>query len=195
MRHDYDLALEDQLRECYGRVVYTHKTHERMADRLTATLTRYKVAQIVLTALTSTGAVSVMATDEAWIEIATVAVSFLTLFVSTYLKNFDPGSEAQKHRDAAAKLWNIRECYLSLITDLPETSREVVIQRRDELQASLAGLYLAAPQTDGKAYVEAQDRLKNMEDLTFTDGEIDCFLPLSLKRSGGRPKIQVPEEG
>ena len=52
----------------------------------------------------------------------------------------------------------------------------------------LAALYEGAPQTDGKAYKEAQRRLKEMEDMTFTDDEIDCFLPLSLKRSGGRPK-------
>ncbi|MEL7464875.1 MAG: SLATT domain-containing protein [Pseudomonadota bacterium] len=188
MPPDYDIALEDQVRECYGRVVYTHKTHERMADRFAAILNRYKIAQIVLTALTSTGAVGVMVTSELWVEIATVAVSFFTLFVSAYLKNFDPGSIAQQHRSAAAKLWNVRECYFSLLTDLPKLSREVAVQRRDELQAMLAALYIGAPRTDGKAYVEAQDRLKNMEDMTFTDDEIDCFLPLSLKRSGGRPK-------
>ena len=190
MPPDYDVALEDQVRECYGRVVYTHKTHERMADRCAATLNRYKIVQIALTALTSTGAVGVIATSEAWIELATVIVSFLTLFVSAYLKNFDPGATAQKHRDAASKLWNVRECYLSLITDLPTLSREAAVKRRDELQAMLAALYVGAPQTNGKAYQEAQNRLKNMEDMTFTDEEIDCFLPLSLKRSGGRPKAR-----
>lgn len=188
MPPDYDLALEDQVRECHGRAVYTHKTHERMADRCAATLSRYKITQIVLTALTSTGAVGVVVTSEAWIEVATVVVSFLALFVSTYLKNFDPGSSAQKHRDAAAKLWNVRECYLSLLTDLPKVSREAAVERRDELQAMLAAIYAGAPQTNGKAYKDAQDRLKNMEDMTLTDEEIDCFLPLSLKRSGGRPK-------
>lgn len=188
MPPNYDVTLEDQLRECYGRVVYTHKTHERMADRFSATLSRYKLTQITLTALTSAGAVGVVVTGEAWTEVATVVVSFLNLFISTYLKNFDPGATAQKHRDAAAKLWNVRECYLSLLTDLPKVSREAAVERRDELQEVLAALYIGAPQTDGLAYSEAQDRLKNMEDMTFTNEEIDCFLPLSLKRSGGRPK-------
>lgn len=185
---DYDLALEDQIRECYGRVVYTHKTHERMADRCADTLRVYKLSQIVLSALTTAGAVGVMVRDETWIEIATAVVSFATLFVAAYLKDVDPGAIAQKHRDAAAKLWNIRECYLSLLTDLPRLPHEAAIERRDELQAMLAAVYAGSPQTNGKAYQEAQDRLKNMEDLTFTDAEIDCFLPLSLKRSGGRPK-------
>jgi len=188
MQLDYDIALEDQIRECFGRVVYTHKTHEQMADRCAKMLHQYKVGQIVLTALTSTGAVGVVVTSEAWLEIATLMVSFLTLFVSTYLKNFDPGSTAQKHRDAAAKLWNVRECYLSLLTDLPTLERKAAVERRDELQTMLAALYQSAPQTDGKAYTDAQKRLKEMEDLTLSADEIDCFLPLSLKRSGGRPK-------
>ena len=159
-----------------------------MADRCSDTLRVYKLSQIVLSALTTAGAVGVLVTDEGWIKITTAVVSFATLFVAAYLKDVDPGAIAQKHKDAAAKLWHIRECYLSLLTDLPRLRHEAAIERRDELQAMLAAVYAGSPQTNGKAYKEAQDRLKNMEDLTFTDAEIDCFLPLSLKRSGGRPK-------
>ena len=114
MPPDYDIAFEDQVRECFGRVVYTHKTHERMADRSADTLRRYKIVQITLSALTSAGAIGVLVGEELWVEVATVGISFMTLFVAAYLKNFDPGAIAQKHRDAAAKLWNVRECYLSL---------------------------------------------------------------------------------
>jgi hypothetical protein len=188
MPPDYDIAFEDQVRECFGRVVYTHKTHERMADRSADTLRRYKVLQITLSALTSAGAIGVVVGEELWVEVATVGISFMTLFVAAYLKNFDPGAIAQKHRDAAAKLWNVRECYFSLLTDLPRLPHEAAVERRDELQAMLAALYEGAPQTDGKAYKDAQRRLKEMEDMSFTADEIDCFLPLSLKRSGGRPK-------
>ena len=183
MSDEVDFSLEDQIRECFGRVVYSHKTHERMAESYATKLNRYKVAQIALTGLASTGAVGVFFTDTRWIEIATVLLSFSTLFVSTYLKNFDLGELTQKHRDAASKLWNVRECYLSLLTDLPLLEREAAIERRDELQTMLVAIYQAAPQTNGKGYQQAQDRLKNKEDLTFTAEEIDCFLPLSLKRA------------
>jgi hypothetical protein len=181
------VIFEDQIRECFARVVYSHKTHERMAENYAKKLNIYKVAQIALTGLASTGAVSVFFTDTKWIEVATVLLSFSTLFVSTYLKNFDLGELTQKHRDAASKLWNVRECYLSLLTDLPQLNRETAIERRDELQTMLAAIYEAAPQTNAKAYKEAQDRLQNKEDLTFSVEEIDCFLPLSLKRSRTDP--------
>ncbi len=183
MTGDHKSSLEDQIRECFGRVVYSHKTHERMAEFYAKKLNTYKVTQIAFTGLASTGAVGVLFTDTRWIEVVTVLLSFSTLFVSTYLKNFDLGELTQKHRDAASKLWNVRECYLSLLTDLPRLEIEAAMGRRDELQTMLAAIYHGAPQTNGKAYKEAQDRLQNKQDLTFTAEEIDCFLPLSLKRA------------
>jgi len=44
-------------------------------------------------------------------------------------------------------------------------------------------IYRIAPHTNSKAYGNAQDALKNHEDLTFTDSEIGAFLPASLKRT------------
>jgi hypothetical protein len=187
MQPSYDITLEDQIREFYGRVIYTHKTHESMAERASCKLGTYKIAQIVLTAFTSSGAVGILLIDEFWLKFGTAAVSFLTLFMSAYMKNFDLGGIAQAHREMASKLWNVRECYLSLLTDLPTMHRDEAVAQRDELQTMLAALYQSAPQTNRKAYKEAQDRLKKMEDMTFAEQEIDHFLPLSLKRSGGRP--------
>ena len=135
--------------------------------------------------MTSAEAIGVVIGNETWVEVATALCSAVTLLVSAYLKSFHPGSVAQQHRDTAAQLGNVRECYLSLLTDLPELMQDEATKRREELRSTLASLYIAAPRTDSKANSEAQDRLKNREDLTFSDDEIDCFLPLSLKRPGG----------
>lgn len=45
--NQYDL-LESQLRENYGKIVYSHKTHEKCADILTRRNNRIKNAQIIL---------------------------------------------------------------------------------------------------------------------------------------------------
>jgi len=50
--------LEDQIRECFGRVVYTHKTHEKMAEGCAKTLQNYKLAQIAVSALTALSALA-----------------------------------------------------------------------------------------------------------------------------------------
>ncbi|WP_415752724.1 hypothetical protein [Salmonella enterica] len=41
---------------------------------------------------------------------------------------------------------------------------------------------MGAPSTNYKAYSMAQKALKELEDMTFSDEEIDKFLPTELKR-------------
>lgn len=179
-----DSTLEGQIRECFGRVVYSHKTHEKQGDLCATTLRNFKVAQIVLASLTTCGALAVLFTDEFRLKLATALVSLITLFVSGYMKGFDPGAAAQKHRDTAADLWAIRESYLSLLTDFSTgaITSEQAREQRDALQNSLASIYKSAPGTTYKAYEKAQEGLQTLEDYTFNPGEIDKFLPPGLKR-------------
>jgi SMODS and SLOG-associating 2TM effector domain family 4 len=185
---DERYVLESQVRECFGRCAYTHKTHERMADRQARWLQRVKWAQIVLSALTTAGAVGVIfSKDSIFFPYATLLLAVATLILNSYVKDVDPGQLAQKHREAASDIWNVREAYLSLLTDIRDQSFALsdLRNRRDDLQERLYKIYRAAPHTDGKAYVEAQNALKNKEDLTFSDAEIDAFLPNPLKRGQG----------
>ncbi|WP_206240462.1 SLATT domain-containing protein [Novosphingobium terrae] len=181
--------LEGQLRECFGRVVYTHKTHEKMADRCAATLRFYKMAQIVTSVVSAGSASLAVMLDADAIKVLTAVAAIGSSGISIYMKSFDPGATAQKHRDAAASIWPIRESYLSLLTDLrmQRIDSDAAVKRRDELQAKLAAIYKGAPQTDGKAYAEAQKALKVYEDYTFSDAEIDAFLPAQLKKGQKNP--------
>ncbi|WP_397474815.1 hypothetical protein [Pusillimonas sp.] len=43
-------------------------------------------------------------------------------------------------------------------------------------------VYAGAPSMNYKAYFEAQKALKGLEDITFSDDEVDAFLPKELKR-------------
>lgn len=180
-------TLEGQIRECFGRVVYSHKTHEKEGDLCAGTLRRFKIAQIVLAAITTSGALAILFTDDFTLKAITALVSLVSLIVTGYMKGFDPGATAQKHRDTAADLWAIRESYLSLLTDLADGTISDVDarQKRDDLQNALAAIYKSAPGTSPKAYGKAQTALQALEDYTFNPGEIDKFLPPALKRDSG----------
>ena len=113
-----DAILEDQLRESFGRVVYSHKTHEKSADILLSRLARIKVFQIVLSALAATGGFSIiLGTDEIKVW-ASFLLSTVLLILNLYARSDDLGGIAQRHRDTGSKLWVIREKYTSLIADL-----------------------------------------------------------------------------
>lgn len=122
----------------------------------------------------------------AYARYATAALSILSLIFNSYLKDLDPGALAQRHREAGADIWNIRESYLSLLADIYDNALEIekLRERRDLLQSALHKIYQGAPHTDGKAYGKAQVALKDNEDLTFSEKEIDDMLPTSLRRVG-----------
>ncbi|MCO6518185.1 MULTISPECIES: SLATT domain-containing protein [Snodgrassella] len=187
---DNEKILEGQLRECYGRVIYSHKTHEKCADMLFKRDKVIKLCQIVLSAFVTGGLViaffdfSVMAEYKKCGTFLAAVLSTILLALNSYTKDYDLGEIAQKHRQAGAELWIIREKYLSLLIDLRmgAVSIDVLRIQRDKLATKLYAAYIGAPSTNHKAYLEAQKALKKLEDMTFSDDEIDAFLPKELRR-------------
>jgi hypothetical protein len=176
--------LEGQLRECYGRIVYSHKTHEKCADLLLARESRIKIAQIILSAITTAGFLSVMFGAGTVGTLIGTAVSTALLAINSYSKSSDLGALAQKHRQAGNDLWLLREQQLSLLVDLRMKQKplESLQDQRDKLIERLHAIYGGAPSTNYRAYRKAQEALQKLEDMTFNDAEIDAFLPKELKR-------------
>ncbi|MCI5223030.1 MAG: SLATT domain-containing protein [Candidatus Electrothrix sp. AR4] len=179
-------VLEDQMRECYGRVVWTHKTHEKCADILNARNSRIKLWQIILSAFTTSGVFLTVLGESKEAGVVAAVVSVMALALSTYVKKYNLGGMAQKHAAAAASIWDVRENYFSLLTDIRALviDEEGIRKRRAKLQNDLYKIYKGSPRTISKAYDEASNALKNMEEMTFSDEEIDKFLPKSMRRSG-----------
>jgi len=180
-------TLEGQVRECYGRVVYSHKTHEKCADILLSALSRIRLWQIALSAITTAGFVGAIFGAGKVSALIGMVVSTVLLALNSYTKNYDIGELAQKHKQAANDLWLVREKYLCLLVDvaMKEKPLEALQTHRDELIEQLHTIYNGAPSTTFKAYKKAQEALKKFEDMTFTDAEIDEFLPRELRRTSG----------
>jgi hypothetical protein len=187
---DSKKILESQIRECYGRVTYTHKTQEKCSDLIKKKNDRMKLWQIILSAIISTsffvkvfGSCKIYEIDVAFTIGAVVSMVLLAL--NTYLKSYDLGSLMQKHSNCATDLWAVRESYLSLLTEIKAgiIDNTEIIARRNDLQEKLTGIYMGSPRTINKAYTLAQKALKVNEELTFSESEIDVFLPKDLRRT------------
>lgn len=177
--------LEDQIRECYGRVVWTHKTQEKCADILNRKNNNIKFWQIVLSALTTSGIFIAVFGANKTIGVISAIISLVLTILNAYVKKYDLGGMAQKHAEAAVSIWNLRESYFSLLTDIRtgNITAEAIRARRDTLQNDLHKLYKGSPRAIDKAYNEASKALKSMEDMTFSDEELDKFLPKSLRKA------------
>ena len=88
--------LEDQIRECYGRVVWTHKTHEKCADILNSRNSNIKLWQIILSAITTSGVFITVLGESKEAGVIAAIMSMLTLALSTYVKKYDLGMRQQQ---------------------------------------------------------------------------------------------------
>ena len=176
--------LEAQIRECYGRLVWTYTTHQKCVDILEKKSKRIKISKIALNSISATGLISYIITNQVWLPIITIIFTTLALFLDIYTLSYDMDKEINSHVDMINKLWNIRESYLSLLVDIKTNCIGIkeIIKRRDELQELLNAVYETGPRTNTKAYKKASIALKINEDMTLHDEEIDLFLPESLKR-------------
>lgn len=177
--------LESQIRECFGRVVYSHKTQEKCADIALKLHKRLKLLLIVISAVVTTSLLIKLFGDQEWALMVGVILSTILFGLNTYMKDYDLGEISQKHTNAANELWDIRETYLSLLTDIKASQLSInqIINQRDELQKRLFNIYSGSPRTNFKAYKEASKALKVNEELTFSDKEIDVFLPKELRKT------------
>ncbi|HHT7224990.1 TPA: SLATT domain-containing protein [Bacillus cereus] len=174
--------LESQIREAYGRVVYTFTCHNKMIQRLLKKNNNIKFWQIVLSALTTGSFLVTILLNEALAGFVGAIISVVLLILNAYTKDFELIETAQAHQKAADALWRIREEYVSLLTDFDLLEASEIIKRRDDLQNRTAEIYDESPKTDAKSYEAAQQALKTDEEQTFSEREIDVMLPNSIRR-------------
>lgn len=174
--------LESQIREAYGRIVYTLTCHNKIIQRILSKNERIKVWQIILSALTTGSFLAIFLSNENIASIIGATISIILLVLNSYTKNFDLVETAQNHQKAADALWIIREEYVSLLTDFELLEVSEIMNKRDELQSRTADIYAQSPRTDYKSFIEAQKALKTEEEQTFSEEEIDVMLPNSIMR-------------
>ena len=181
-RNSQGYKLESQIREAYGRVTYSQTYHDKFINRTVKLEDRIKVAQIVLSAITTSGFVVAIFSDDNNASILGAIVSLALLILNTYIKNFDLSGIAQEHKKASDLLWKIREEYVSLLTDFEMLDSNDIRNKRNELQERTSEVYSNSPRTDAKSYTAAQKALKTEEEQTFSEAEIDIMLPNSIRR-------------
>ncbi|MDQ0477101.1 SLATT domain-containing protein [Chryseobacterium sp. MDT2-18] len=178
------VLLESQIREIYGRVVYTHKTHEKCADVLKNRNDCLKITEIILSILTTTSILAVIFGDGKVFQFLAALFSTALLGLTLYSKDYNLLALAERHKQAALDILEIREKLLSLLVDIKIGNIDIITlqETRNELNEQLVNTYRGAPKTINKAYKIASKALQENEEFTFTDQEIDKFLPESLRR-------------
>ncbi|MER7786453.1 SLATT domain-containing protein [Streptomyces albidoflavus] len=181
--------------ETFGKVVYSHKTHEKAAERLDKKIRMLKITSIILLSITSVGVFSSVTDivlpllkryqDFAIIfDVSILLISLLATGLSVYDLSSADKEELQQHKETINELIKIREKYLFVIADFKDgiIDTNELLEQRDKLFDNLMAIYEKAPKTTNKDYIKASNALKKNEEYTFNPGEVERFLPTSLRQ-------------
>lgn len=176
-------AILATARELYGRLVYSHLTHEKERLIWTAKVCWMNRINILLASTTTFFAIISATLKPTWSIIATALFAVTTVSFIMWQSNYDPAGKESQHRVAAKELLWLREQFLLLIADCYTTcSQKEIEQRLEALTRELTAVYKFAPNTSPEAYAQAKTTLDSGH-FTFSDGEIDRLLPLHLRKN------------
>ena len=170
------------IRESFGRVVYSHKTYEKEFEIQEYQSRVLKIANLVILSFGSTGLISSIISNSKCVLIIGAIFTFLGLALAIFQMSFTPEEKAFKYKQTAHQLWQVREKYTCLIADImnKKISEEQIVDHRDKQLCDLDLIYKNALPTTTKAYNMASVALKKNEEYTFSDDEINKFLPKDL---------------
>lgn len=183
MINNYD-ALEDVVRDAYAGVVWTHKVQEKQADIYSQKLRIMRAINMLAISITSAGVLAIIFADPQWLKIASVVTSFIGILTTSYLRLYDLQNLVALHKASANRLVSVRDQFKMLLTKtkLQSDSVENLLLEYGELIRKRDEVYLDAPITSNWAVRRAGKALKINKDNTYSEEEIDLFLPGSLRR-------------
>lgn len=170
-------------REFYGRIVYSHTVHEKEREIWSAKVCWMNRVNVALTGIVTIVAVISVSLRPLWALILTAILAATAVCFAVWQASSDPASKEAKHRVTAKELLRIREEFLLFIGSCHATVPPSDPQLRlDMLTRELTAVYKFAPDTSPAAYAAADKLLKGGQ-FTFSDEEIDSFLPSELRKS------------
>ncbi len=185
------------VRQNFANTVFTHKVQEVAAEFQDKKAFKVKIGNVVLVSLVLITLVLSVSTVNPIFGYLGISLSVIEIIFLIFQLSFKFEDKTILYKNSALKYLGLRNAYTSLITDIinESISDREIINKRDDLLREYQILCDLAPQTGREEYEEAQKRLNEKgvvqnEDFTWSDEEIDRFLPKELKIKN----IQKPDK-
>ncbi len=173
--------IKKQIREEYGKLVYTYTCHNKEARIINNRTKMLKIVKLSLSGLSTAGFIGAVFSNAKIVSVLGTVISTALFVITSILNEENMACSIASHNNTANQLWLVRENYVSLLSQFDNLSTEEIVKKRDELLLQTNKIYKNSPQTSSKAYEKAQEALKNNQEQFFEDWEIDLMLPRSLR--------------
>lgn len=178
------------IRQSFASTEFTHKVQEVAAENRDKKVFWIKMTNILLVAIVLILLSAQAFVDHPFLLFIGIGITIAEIVFLIVQLTFNFNEQKVLHKSSALKYLELRDKYKNLITDVMNESitTEEIIKQRDKLQNEYRIICDFAPQTDRNEYTEAQKRLNKLgvienEDFTWSDEEIDRFLPEALRLS------------
>lgn len=177
------------VRQTFANTVFTHKVQEVACEFQEKNSSVVKIINLFLVLIVLTMLVlQAYNPSNLFYSYFGAGITIIEIIFLITQLNFNFEQKAILHKNSALKFMGLRDEYRSLIADIINqgcSAREIII-KRDQLQNKYQTICSFSPQTSRKEYQEAQRRLNKRgmiesEDFTWSDEEIDRFLPKILR--------------
>jgi hypothetical protein len=166
----FNLTLLDHLRLTFGQVVQRHKAHSHAAQSYARWTRRLRGTEaLLMAAVTITAAGAAFGHGRILVIVAAVLAG-VTLIVFLVHLTFDFDTSAHEHAALSAHLWQIRERYRALLSDLHDGVVDVseARVRRDKLIDELRAIHEKTPMTHLEDYQAARGDSEADSDFAHT---------------------------
>lgn len=178
----YREGILSQVKETFGKLVYSYTTHLKAAHILQKKNNILKWMLIIITAISTGGLLGIISQiNSILLEVITAFLSTISFALTTFQKSASFESQIISHIQFSNKLWKLREEYISFLTDFSTLDDDTIIKKRNYLIEKLGEAYANEPLTNTKAYQMARIALKNDEEQFFSEDEINLMLPKHLR--------------
>lgn len=176
-------------KELLGRLVWSHKIHEKQGEILAAKDHRVKGWNVALVALTAISAVIGSFYMCQAINIATALLGAASTSFLIYQLTFAYESKASEHRVAAKHLMALRDRTVFLIEEILAGRSNYPNLRHTlkEIRIEVTKVFELAPDTTPEAEALAKIALEGKEDFSKLDTGADKFLPKTLQKKRHAP--------
>mgnify|MGYP000867202773 CR=1 FL=1 len=181
------------VRQSYAQTVFTHQVQEAAAARVANYAKRFKYFEIALPviviALLTAQTFQLDNMIFVYISSGVAVVEFALLLIQL---NYNFSDQSGSHKLSALRYMGLRDEYRALISDIMNAAldQKMIIRCRDELQSKYQQISDMSPVTLAKDYNSAQlgllGKQNKGEQYTWSDKEIDRFLPEELRIAGKR---------
>jgi hypothetical protein len=181
----FSLTLRDHLLLTFGQVIHRHKVHTQAARSYSRWNRLLRGCEALLLSGVTIASVGTAFGRGPVFAIITAVMAGVALLVLLIHLTFDFETLAHAHGACSARLWQIRERYRALLSDLHDgvLSSEEARLRRDDLMDELRAIYENAPPPALAAYQAARKSLEKAEEPDLSDEEIGMFPPKSVHKA------------